>query len=452
MSTILIKNALVIATMNDSEDEVRDGAIFIRDNIIEQIGKTAELLPLAETADRIIDLTNHVVLPGLINTHHHMYQNLTRAMVQDGTLFEWLVGLYPIWAGLTNEMIHISTLTASAELLLSGCTTSSDHLYIFPNDCTLDSQIRAAGEIGIRFHAARGSMSLGESDGGLPPDSCVEDEKAIMKDTVRLIETYHDPNQHAMMRIVVAPCSPFSVTGSLMKDAAELARSYEHVHLHTHLAETLDEEEFCIATFGKRPVALMEEYGWLGSDVWHAHCVHMNDSEIVQFGKTGTGLAHCPSSNMRLGSGIAPICNCIEHKVNIGLGVDGSASNDSSHMLGEARQAMLLQRVVHGSSSFSARQALKLATRGGAAVLGRDDIGQLTPGMSADLIAFNIDQLPYAGATHDPIAAVVFCQPQNVDWSVVNGKVVVEKGILQTVDTEWLTRKHIALSTELLNK
>ncbi|MFK7803560.1 MAG: 8-oxoguanine deaminase [Anaerolineae bacterium] len=452
MSTILVKNALIIATMNSAEEEIPKGAIFIRDNAIEQIGTTAELSHLADIADRVIDLTGHVVLPGLINTHHHMYQTLTRAMVQDGTLFEWLVGLYPIWAGLTDEMIHTSTLTASAELLLSGCTTSSDHLYIFPNDCTLDSQIRAAGEIGIRFHAARGSMSLGESDGGLPPDSCVEDEKSIMRDTVRLIESYHDAERHAMMRIVVAPCSPFSVTGNLMREAAEVARSYKHVHLHTHLAETIDEEEFCIQTFGKRPVALMEQYGWLGSDVWHAHCVHMDEQEIAQFRKTGTGLAHCPSSNMRLGSGIAPICSCIDHNVRIGLGVDGSASNDGSHLLGEARQAMLLQRVKHGSGAFSARQALKLATRGGAAVLGRDDIGHLAPGMSADLIAINLDHLAYAGATHDPIAAVMFCQPQNVDWSIINGKVIVEKRVLQTIDTAWLTQKHVALSQDLLNK
>lgn len=452
MTTIFIKNATVIATMNDSEEEISNGAILIRDNVIEQVGSTADLLHLADTADRVIDLAGHIVLPGLVNTHHHMYQTLTRAMVQDGTLFEWLVGLYPVWAGLTDEMIHISTLTASAELLLSGCTTSSDHLYVFPNDCTLDSQIRAAGEIGIRFHAARGSMSLGESSGGLPPDSCVETEAEIMKDTVRLIETYHDAEKHAMMRIVVAPCSPFSVTGNLMKDAAELARSYKHVHLHTHLAETIDEEEFCIAKFGKRPVALMEEYGWLGSDVWHAHCVHMDESEIAQFSKTGTGLAHCPSSNMRLGGGIAPICSCIDHKVRVGIGVDGSASNDGGHLLGEARQAMLLQRVVNGSSAFSARQALRLATRGGAEVLGRDDIGQLAVGMSADLIAINLDQLPYAGATHDPVAAIVFCQPQNVDWSIVNGKVVVEKGELQTIDTSWLTRKHNTLSRQLLSK
>lgn len=450
MSSIFVKNATAIATMNDEGTEIKNGAIFIENNVITHIGPTDQLIHLADGAERVIDLAGHVVLPGLVNTHHHMYQTLTRAMVQDGTLFQWLVGLYPVWAGLTDEMIYISTLTASAELLLSGCTTSSDHLYIFPNDCTLDSQIRAAGEIGIRFHASRGSMSLGESQGGLPPDNCVEDEPAIMKDTVRLIETYHDPNPQAMLRIAVAPCSPFSVTPTLMKDAAELARSYSGVHLHTHLAETLDEEEFCISKFGKRPVALMEEFGWLGSDVWHAHCVHMAEDEIRRFGQTQTGIAHCPTSNMRLGSGIPPICGCLNHHVPVGLGVDGSASNDGGHLLAEARQAMLLQRVKHGSDAFSGRQALKLATRGGARVLGRNDIGYLAPGMSADLIAFNLDQLPYAGAAHDPVGAVVFCQPQQVDWSIINGRVVVEKGELLTIDVDWLTQKHNQLSYQLI--
>ncbi|MEM8859553.1 MAG: 8-oxoguanine deaminase [Chloroflexota bacterium] len=450
MTILLLKNAAVIATMNDTADEIKNGAIYVENNLISQIGTTADLEHLTEQADRVIDLSGHVVLPGLVNTHHHMYQTLTRAMVQDGTLFQWLVGLYPIWAGLTDEMVYISTLTASAELLLSGCTTSSDHLYIFPNDCTLDSQIRAAGEIGIRFHAARGSMSLGESAGGLPPDKCVEDEPSIMKDTVRLIETYHDPDPQSMMRIVVAPCSPFSVTPKLMKEAAELARNYKGVQLHTHLAETLDEEEFCISKFGKRPVALMEDFGWLGSDVWHAHCVHMNDDEIHQFGQSQTGIAHCPTSNMRLGSGIPPICSCLNHHVPVGLGVDGSASNDGSHLLAEARQAMLLQRVQEGADAFSGRQALNLATRGGAKVLGRDDIGYLAPGMSADLIAIDLNRLPYAGATHDPVSAVIFCQPQQVDWSIINGKVVVEKGSLLTVDTEWLTGKHNQLAHQLI--
>ncbi len=439
----------MVATMDDEGREIVDGGIFVRDGVIEQVGRTADL---PETADQVLDLQGHVVLPGLVNTHHHMYQTLTRGIAQQGTLFEWLVTLYPIWAGLTDEMIHTSTLTACAELMLSGCTTSSDHLYIYPNDCTLDSQIAAAQEIGIRFHAARGSMSLGESDGGLPPDSVVEDEKAIVKDTVRLIETYHDASRHAMMRVVVAPCSPFSVTENLMREAAEIARSYKQVHLHTHLAETIDEEAFCLSTVGLRPIALMEKLGWLGDDVWHAHCVHMNGDEIAQFGKTQTGIAHCPTSNMRLGSGVSPICSCLEHNVRIGLGVDGSASNDGSHLLAEARQAMLLQRVVHGPAALSARQSLRLATRGGASVLGRDDIGYLAPGMSADFIAFNLAQLPYAGLGHDPVAAVVFGQPQNVDLSVINGRVVVQDGRLQTVDVPVLVETHNRLSRQLLNR
>ena len=449
MSTTLLKNARMIATMDDERREIADGAILVRDHVIEKVGTLEEV---GDSADTTIDLTDHLILPGLVNTHHHMYQTLTRAMFQQSNLFNWLKGLYPIWGGLTDEAIYISTLTASAELLLSGCTTSSDHLYIFPNDATLDSQIRAAGEIGIRFHASRGSMSLGESDGGLPPDSVCENEKDILKDSVRLIETYHDAKRHSMMRIVLAPCSPFSVTQDLMRASAELARSYDKVHLHTHLAETMDEEEFCIEKFGMRPVALMEKLGWLGSDVWHAHCVCMNEEEIIGFGRTQTGIAHCPSSNMRLASGIPPIADCLSHGVRVGLGVDGSASNDGSHLLVEARQAMLLQRVAEPNpGAMTARQALEVATRGGASVLGRDDIGYLAPGMSADLIAINMNQLAYAGAQHDPISAVVFCQPQNVDFSMVHGKVIVENGRLNTIDTNWLTREHNRVSLNLLN-
>ena len=449
MGTVLLKNARMIATMDDERREIADGAILVRDNVIEKVGSLDEV---GDSAETIIDLTDHVVLPGLVNTHHHMYQTLTRAMFQECNLFNWLKGLYPIWAGLTDESIYISTLTASAELLLSGCTTSSDHHYIFPNDATLDSQIRAAGEIGIRFHAARGSMSLGESDGGLPPDAVCENEQDILKDSVRLIETYHDAERHSMLRLVLAPCSPFSVTQDLMRASAEMARSYDQVHLHTHLAETMDEEEFCIAKFGMRPVALMEKLGWLGSDVWHAHCVCMNKEEIEGFGRTQTGIAHCPSSNMRLASGIPPIVDCLSHGVRVGLGVDGSASNDSSHLLAEARQAMLLQRVAEPNPlAMTARQALEVATRGGASVLGRNDIGHLAPGMSADLIAINLNQLAFTGAQHDPIAATVFCQPQNVDLSMINGKIVVENGELKTVDTSWLMGEHNRIARNLLN-
>lgn len=454
MSTLLIKNATVVATMDDERREIVDGGLFVHNNVIEQIGQTSEL---PSTADRVIDLSHHVVLPGLVNTHHHLYQTLTRVLAQDNNLFDWLKTLYPIWANLTDEAIYISTLSGLAELALSGCTTSSDHLYVFPNDCTLDSQIRAAGEIGLRFHAARGSMSLGESQGGLPPDRVTEDEAFILKDSQRLVETFHDPARHAMLRIVLAPCSPFSVTPDLMRESANMARTYG-VRLHTHLAETIEEEEFCLETFGHRPVAYVESLGWTGDDVWHAHCVHMSQQEINLFGQTGTGVAHCPSSNMRLSSGIAPVIAWREKGVRVGLGVDGSASNDGSHLLAEARQAMLLQRVAPdrylseapgGRGGFagdptvmSARQALELATRGGAAVLGRDDIGHLAPGMSADFIAFDLNQIAYGGAIHDPVAAAVFCQPSTVDLSVVNGQVIVENGLLTTIELESLLERH----------
>ena len=462
MSTLLVKNATVVVTMDDKRREITDGGLFVRDNVIEQVGRMAEL---PETADSVLDLRNHIILPGLVNTHHHLYQTLTRVMAQDNNLFDWLTTLYPIWANLTDEAIYVSTLTGLAELMLSGCTTSSDHLYIYPNDCTLDSQIRAAQEIGMRFHAARGSMSLGESKGGLPPDRVTEDEAFILKDSQRLIEQYHDAARHAMLRVVLAPCSPFSVTPDLMRESANMARAYG-VRLHTHLAETLEEEEFCLQTFGKRPVAYVESLGWTGDDVWHAHCVHMSAGEIDLFGQTKTGVAHCPNSNMRLASGIAPVLAWRAHGVPVGLGVDGSASNDGSHLLAEARQAMLLQRVAPdrylseqagGRGGFggkpdamSARQALELATRGGAAVLGRDDIGYLAPGMAADFIAINLQQLAYTGSLHDPVAAVVFNQPQNVDYAVINGKVVVENGRLTTLDLAPHVQRHNQIAAAMI--
>jgi cytosine/adenosine deaminase-related metal-dependent hydrolase len=448
--------------MDDARREITDGGLFVRDNVIERVGQTAEL---PKSADSVLDLRDYVVLPGLVNTHHHLYQSLTRVIAQDADLFTWLTTLYPIWANLTDEMIYVSTLTGLAELALSGCTTSSDHLYIFPNDCTLDSQIRAAGEIGMRFHAARGSMSLGQSEGGLPPDRVTEKEDVILRDSQRLIETYHDGGRHSMLRLVVAPCSPFSVSPELMRESAALARAYG-VWLHTHLAETLEEEEFCLATFGQRPVAYVEALGWTGEDVWHAHCVHLSDGEIALFGHSGTGVAHCPSSNMRLASGICRVPALRQAGVKVGLGVDGSASNDGGHLLGEARQAMLLQRVAPArylseppggrggfaglGSAMTARQALETATRGGAAVLGRDDIGYLAPGMSADFVAIDLNRLAYAGALHDPVAAIVLCQPAQVDLSVINGRIVVENGVLQTVEVESVIHRHNGLSRILL--
>jgi len=448
VATLLVKEADLLVTMDDDDRRIEGGGLFARDGVIEQVGPTAELPP---QADVVLNGRGMVILPGLVNTHHHLYQTLTRAVpaAQDATLFRWLKTLYTIWAGLTPEAIYTSALVGLAELMLSGCTTASDHLYIYPNGCRIDDEIRAAQEICIRFHASRGAMSLGESKGGLPPDRVVEDEDFILKDMQRAIETYHDPNRFAMLRIVVAPCSPFSVTPDLMRESARLARSYG-VHLHTHLAETLDEERFCLEQFGHRPVGYAEELGWVGSDVWYAHGVHVNDQEIGLLARTGTGVCHCPSSNMRLASGIAPVRAYLDAGVSVGLGVDGSASNDSSHLLAEARMALLLQRVSGDPAGLSAREALWLATRGGAEVLGRDDIGQLAPGYAADLIGFRLDRLDYAGALHDPLAALVFCTPQRVDLSVVNGRVVVEEGRLTTLDLGPVIERHNRIARGLV--
>jgi len=445
--TLLIKNARVVVTMDEQRREIDNGAIFVRGNAIEEVGPTAEL---PQSADEVIDASGHVVIPGLVNTHHHMYQSLTRVIptAQNGELFNWLTNLYPIWANLDSEMVHVSTLTAMSELILSGCTTSSDHLYIYPNDCRLDDSIEAAAKIGMRFHAARGSMSVGQSKDGLPPDCVVEDEKAILRDTQRLIETYHDAERHAMQRIVVAPCSPFSVSRDLMKEAAALARSHG-VSLHTHLAENVNDIAYSREKFNMTPAEYAEDCGWVGHDVWHAHCVQLDDDGVYMFAKTGTGIAHCPCSNMRLASGIAPIRKMIDAGVPVGLGVDGSASNDGAHMLGEVRQAMLLQRVGFGPDTMTARQALELATLGGAKVLNRDDIGALKPGMSADIVMFKLDQIGFAGALHDPVAALVFCTPANVNYSIINGKAVVKDGILQTIDLPLVIERHNQLAATL---
>jgi 8-oxoguanine deaminase len=448
--TLLVRNARLLVTMDAQRREIVDGAVFIRGHVIEQVGASADL---PQDADEVIDASGHLVMPGLVNTHHHMYQSLTRAVpaAQDGELFNWLTTLYPIWAGMTAEMIRVSTLTAMAELMLSGCTTSSDHLYIYPNDCRLDDSIEAAQQIGMRFHAARGSMSVGRSAGGLPPDSVVEKEDTILKDTRRLIETWHDHSRHAMLRVVVAPCSPFSVSRDLMKESARLARSYG-VSMHTHLAENVNDVAYSLEKFGMTPAQYAEDCGWVGHDVWHAHCVQLDEAGIDLFARTGTGVAHCPCSNMRLASGIAPVRRMLDRGVNVGLGVDGSASNDGAHMLGEARQAMLLQRVGFGPDAMTARQALELATLGGAKVLGRDDIGALAPGMSADLVMFRLDQLGFAGALHDPLAALVFCTPSGVACSIIHGRVVVRDGRLATVELEPLVERHNSLAAQLMAK
>lgn len=459
MPTLLVRHAAILATFDDQRREIADAGLFIRDGFIEQVGPSSEL---PNSADEVLDLAGYVVLPGLINTHHHFYQTLTRAVpaAQNVNLFHWLRSLYPIWAGLTPEDIFVSTQTALAELALSGCTTASDHLYIFPNGSRLDDEIEAAREVGLRLHASRGSMSVGESQGGLPPDTVVEKEDAILADSARLVERYHDANPGSMTQIVLAPCSPFSVSQDLMKETVKLARQ-QKVHLHTHLAETQDEEHYTREHFGLRPVAWMETLGWLGGDVWYAHSVHVNDEEIASYVEKGCGVAHCPSSNMRLASGIAPITKMLTAGVKVGLGVDGSASNDSSHMLAEARQAMLLSRLdagLRGASRSSdespdlmtARQTLELATRGGAAVLGREDVGSLETGKCADFFAVNLNQLNYAGGLQDPLAAIVFCASAKADYTVVGGNFVVKEGQMQTIELPRLVEKHNRAAKRLL--
>ncbi|MBP6646882.1 MAG: 8-oxoguanine deaminase [Burkholderiaceae bacterium] len=457
MTTLLIHNAEAVATFDDARTEPRQASVFIRDNLIEAIGPAADL---PQTADEVIDARGHVVIPGLINTHHHMYQSLTRAIpsVQNAELFGWLKGLYPIWAGLTPDMVQVSTQVAMAELLLSGCTTSSDHLYIYPNGVRLDDSIEAAREIGMRFTATRGSMSVGQSQGGLPPDRVVEKEDAILKDTQRLIEQHHNARHGSMTQVAVAPCSPFSVSRDLMRESAKLARHYG-VRLHTHLAENDHDIAYSREKFNCTPTEYAQDLGWLGHDVWHAHCVKLDDDGISLFAATRTGVAHCPCSNMRLASGIAPIRKMLNAGVPVGLGVDGSASNDAAHMLNEARQALLLARVGrsldpfgcdHGPAEMTARDALAVATRGGAEVLGRQDIGHLAPGMCADLAMFDLRTLGFAGgAVHDPVGSLLLCASAQAAYTVVNGKVVVRQGQVTTVDLGSLVERHNQLARQL---
>jgi 8-oxoguanine deaminase len=460
MGTMLVRHISYLITMDGHRREIADGGLFISDGFIKQVGKMGDL---PERADEVLDLDGYIVIPGLINTHHHFYQTLTRALpaAQNANLFNWLKTLYPIWARMGPEEVRLSTQTALAELALSGCTTASDHLYLFPNGSRLDDEIQAGLQVGLRLHAARGSMSLGESQGGLPPDSVVDDEATILRDSERLITTYHDANPGAMTRILLAPCSPFSVTGNLMRETASLARNYG-VHLHTHLAETQDEEQFCLDRFGYKPVEYMQTVDWVGEDVWFAHCVHVNREEIELFSRTGCGVAHCPTSNMRLASGIAPVMEMLLAGVKVGLGVDGSASNDGSHLLEEARQAMLVARVNAGLRGASlsgeaapplmtARQALEIATRGSASVLGREDLGSLEVGKCADFTAIKLDKLAYAGALSDPLAAIVFCTPVQVDYTVVGGRYVVKDGNLVTLDLPELLREHNAAARRIVN-
>jgi cytosine/adenosine deaminase-related metal-dependent hydrolase len=453
---LLVRHADVLVTMDGARRELRDAGLFIRGNRIEQVGPTAAL-PV--TADRVIDVAGHVVLPGLVNGHHHLYQTLTRTVgtARGLSLFDWLKTLYRAWAEIDGEAVYVSAKTGLAELVLSGATTVADHLYLFPNGAALEDEIRAARELGVRFHPTRGSMSLGESAGGLPPDRICQSEAEILRDSRRVIEAHHDAGRYAMLRVGLAPCSPFSVTPALLRESARLARACPGVRLHTHLAETLDEERFCLEKFGKRPLEFVESLEWAGDDVWFAHMVHPTAHEIGRLARTGSGVCHCPTSNMILASGIAPVRAMRDAGVKVGLGVDGSASNDGNHLLAEARQAMLLQRVgwpgfESRADRFPAREALELATLGGAAILGRDDIGALAPDMAADFVAFRIDDLAHAGGLSDPVAALVTCAPQRVAWSVIDGRVVVENGELAGVDVDALVARHNRVSRGLLER
>ncbi|MDM7949370.1 8-oxoguanine deaminase [Hydrogenophaga sp.] len=477
MTSLLIHNATCIATFDHADPaqgrELKDASLFVRGNQIEWIGTAAELpAKLRIEADEVIDARGHLVTPGLVNTHHHMYQSLTKAIpvTQNAELFGWLRGLYPIWAGLTPEMVQVSTQVAMAELLLSGCTTSSDHLYIYPNGVRLEDSIEAAQRIGMRFLATRGSMSVGQSAGGLPPDCVVEKEDAILKDSQRLIETWHDASHGAMVQVALAPCSPFSVSPALMKQSAELARSFkgQGVRLHTHLAENDHDIAYSREKFNMTPAQYAQELGWLGDDVWHAHCVKLDEEGISLFAASRTGVAHCPCSNMRLASGIAPIRRMLNAGVPVGLGVDGSASNDAAHMVNEARQAMLLARVGRalmppetrngktffgcdlGPAEMTARDTLHIATRGGARVLGRSDIGHLAVGMCADLAVFDLRTVGFAGgAVHDPVASLLLCASPRAAYAVVNGRVVVREGRITTIDLQPLVERHNRLAVAL---
>jgi 8-oxoguanine deaminase len=468
MTTLLIKNAAVLVTMNEHREEIENGAVLVENNQINWVGPSREIDAYLHHSrpdlasggvDKTINAQGCVVLPGLVNCHHHLYQTLTRtAGTGDGKiLFDWLKFLYPIWAEMTPEAVYTSAKIGISEMVLTGCTTVADHLYLYPNGSKIDDEIQAAREVGVRFHPTRGSMSLGESQGGLPPDRVCDTEPDIIKDCIRAIETFHDPEPLSMIRIGLAPCSPFSVTSDLMRESAELARQYPLVNLHTHLAETIDEDRFCLEMFGKRPVEYAESVNWAGEDVWFAHMVHPNEAEVGWLAQTNTGVCHCPSSNMILASGIAPIRDMVDQDVRVALGLDGSASNDGNHMLGEARQAMLLQRVgwpgfESRADRFTAREALELATLGGAKVLRRNDIGVLAPGMAADVVAFRVDDLAHAGGLTDPVASLVTCTPTQAWLSVINGRPVVEDGQFLPFELGPVIETHNQISRQMMRQ
>jgi len=447
--SLLIRDIHTLVLMDPADTTLHDAFLFIEDGEIRSLGKRPARWP---RASRTIRAPHSVAIPGLVNTHHHLYQTLTRAFrpAANAGLFDWLRLLYPVWARLDEESVHVAALAGMAELLLSGCTTTADHHYLFPrrHPRLIEAEIQAARRIGIRFHPTRGSMSVGRSKGGLPPDSVVQREPEILADCERLILRYHDPMPGSMLRLALAPCSPFSVSPELMRDTAALAGRYD-IRLHTHLAETGDEEAYCLAHFGKRPLDLLEDVGWLDGRTWLAHGIHFNRAEVRRLGRARVGVAHCPSSNMRLGSGAAPVIALRRAGCPVGLGVDGSASNDSSHMLAEARQALLLNRLVHGAAAFSVGDALRMATVEGARCLGRDDIGTLEAGKRGDVALFDLRGIGYSGAG-DPVSALLLCTPARVDALVIEGRVVVESGELRTLALDRLLARHRRLAVRLL--
>jgi len=441
---VLIRGAAAVVTMDDARREIAGGDVLIRGGVIAAVGQGLA------TRGAVVEAAGCVVTPGLVNTHHHLYQTLTRAVPggQDALLFGWLKTLYPIWARFGPEEMFVSAQVGLAELALSGCSLTSDHLYLYPNGARLEDTIAAAAEVGLRFHPTRGAMSIGESAGGLPPDSLVEAEAAILEDCIRVVDTFHDARPGAMVRVGLAPCSPFSVSRDLMREAALLARD-KGVMLHTHLAENDEDIAYSLAQFGCRPGQYAEELGWTGDDVWHAHCVKLDGSEIELFARSRTGVAHCPCSNCRLGSGIAPVRAMRDAGVKVGLGVDGSASNDAGNLVAEARQAMLLQRVARGADAMGVREALEIATLGGARVLGRDDCGALVPGMRADVAVWDMTGVESAGAW-DPVAALLLCGPMRVRDLFVEGKQVVRDGGMVTIDLPRVVERQNRLAARLM--
>lgn len=449
MSSFLFKNISTVVTFDNKDRILEDIDILVVDNQIIAVGKDIK----AEESTEKIDGRNCVAIPGFVNTHHHLYQTLFRGIkeVQEKPLFPWLIGLYEFWKHLTPEAVYYGAMVGFSELLRTGCTTTSDHHYVFPNKTSgqlIDQQIKAASEIGIRFHATRGSMSLGKGSGGLPPDSVVQKEEQILLDSERLINKYHDNRRFAMQRIALSPCSPFSVSRDLMVQSRDLARK-KGVMLHTHLAETLDEEKFCMERYGKRPVDLMESLDWLGSDVWFAHTIHVNEKDMKVL--KGSGVAHCPSSNMKLNSGICPTTELLKHGVKLGIAVDGSASNDGSNMWEEVRRTYLLNHLKYGTDGLNAYEVLRMATRGGAEVLGRDDIGILEKGKAADVVLFDINDIAYAGC-HDPLVGLVTCGNTSlVKLTMVNGKIVVRDGKLMTINSEEVSKEAHKLAANIVN-